>query len=335
MSSKSRKDEYSVNSVKCSLLSRHYSEVNTSLNVRIGRPEWQRHLDSGTLLQFRKLEDDWLHWGILLSRGEEKYRVLSTDCSIYEIPHKQIHPFNTSFSLQNDPLLEKFVAKVSNSYPEGRDQRIVNKWDILEKFFEMPRSKFPELLSDFREIIQRYILLLSERGILVSSNICSNVYFGKRTISQMLEEHPLSKEQELFRNEIARASGKSFEEAVTILERDSLRLVDKQRPEVPLATKILKNLGRTISPISSFQSLVELGYYSYYENLFLRASRFSDGFHESVLKAGDEILHQSKDLLDNNSSDRIELKQLPCYSIDDSETIEIDDAVGLDRRFAF
>lgn len=73
-----------------------------------------------------------------------------------------------------------------------------------------------------------------------------------------------------------------------------------------------------------------MGYYSPYENLFLRVSRFAQGFHENILRAGDEVLQHWKDNYDKSES-RVELKQFPCFSIDDSETIEIDDAVSLDN----
>ncbi|GJQ13892.1 hypothetical protein GpartN1_g5683.t1 [Galdieria partita] len=319
----------------CILLSQQYSEVNTSLNTRTGICKCQEHLDHGTLLQFRKPEDDWLHWGIILSREEEKYRILSIDGGVYEVNYKQVHALSMTFSLENEPVLEKFVAKVSDSYHERQecqDRRIVNKWKILEKFFAMRISKSPELLSDLREIFQRYILLLNERHIVPSTHVWRNANYGKKTILRKLQEQPFSEEQAALRDEIVHASNKSFEEAIICLERDSLRLVDKQRSEDPLAMKILKTLQRPISPMASFQCLVELGYYNYYENLFLRASRFSEGFHENVLKAGDEILQHWKDLYDNRdmSLSRIELKQYFCYSIDDSDTIEIDDAVGLD-----
>lgn len=48
-------------------------------------------------------------------------------------------------------------------------------------------------------------------------------------------------------------SGKPFEEAVKGLERNALRLVDKQGTEDRSGKEIMKNLGRSDSPMASFE----------------------------------------------------------------------------------
>jgi len=57
---------------------------------------------------------------------------------------------------------------------------------------------------------------------------------------------------------VSRISCKPFEEVLSALERHSLKLVDKQRAEDPLAIEILRKLGYSVSPLSSFQVCVAL-----------------------------------------------------------------------------
>jgi len=310
---------------RCSFLSQQCSEANALSKLKEQISESAHVLENGTLLQFRKPGDDWLHWGFLLSKEEEKYRVLSLEGSLYEVAYKQIHPLHVSC----DSLENKLAVEMS--WIRKKEDHIVISPKVLEELSQVPDSKFPEYLCSLGEMIKHYILLLNGWNLLSASIPEKSIYHSDNTSTSC--EVLCSNEQSGRKEEISRISCKPFEEVLSALERHSLKLVDKQRAEDPLAIEILRKLGYSVSPLSSFQLLVELGHYSYYENLFLRASRFSDGFHEGCLNSGDEILEHWKYLIDNSRElfCRV-VKEETCFSIDDSDTVEIDDAISLDCR---
>ena len=84
-------------------------------------------------------------------------------------------------------------------------------------------------------------------------------------------------------------------------------------------------LGRSATPQGAFQLLIDLGWWSPHENLFLRRSSISVQFPHKVLEVAQERLDFSSTDLDTN---RLDLTHLKVYTIDDESTTEIDDGLS-------
>ncbi|WP_193197452.1 ribonuclease catalytic domain-containing protein [Nostoc sp. MG11] len=84
-------------------------------------------------------------------------------------------------------------------------------------------------------------------------------------------------------------------------------------------------LGRPTTPPGAFQLLVDLGWWSPYENLFLRRSSIPIQFPNKVLEVAQQRLDFPPTDLDAN---RLDLTHLKAYTIDDESTTEIDDGLS-------
>ncbi len=84
-------------------------------------------------------------------------------------------------------------------------------------------------------------------------------------------------------------------------------------------------LGRSATPHTAWQLLVDLGIWSVHENLFLRRSSIPVQFPTKVLEVAQQRLDSPPPDLD---SDRLDLMHLKVYTIDDQSTSEIDDGVS-------
>lgn len=94
-----------------------------------------------------------------------------------------------------------------------------------------------------------------------------------------------------------------------------------------IAAALLKQIGRSDSPQSAFQVLVDLGLWSLHENLFVRRSNLPMQFSESVLSAVQQQLTMTSP---DPERDRKDLTHLKVYTIDDESTAEIDDGLSLE-----
>ncbi|WP_017653422.1 ribonuclease catalytic domain-containing protein [Fortiea contorta] len=84
-------------------------------------------------------------------------------------------------------------------------------------------------------------------------------------------------------------------------------------------------LGRSATPQGAFQLLVDLGWWSSNENLFLRRSSIPVQFPSKVL----EVAQQRLDLPPSDEDgNRLDLTHLKVYTIDDESTTEIDDGLS-------
>jgi exoribonuclease-2 len=84
-------------------------------------------------------------------------------------------------------------------------------------------------------------------------------------------------------------------------------------------------LGRSATPPAALQLLIDLGWWSPHENLFLRRSSIPVQFSSKILEVAQEILDSPPADLDVN---RLDLKHLKVYTIDDESTTEIDDGLS-------
>jgi exoribonuclease II len=84
-------------------------------------------------------------------------------------------------------------------------------------------------------------------------------------------------------------------------------------------------LGRPTTPQGAFQLLVDLGWWTPHENLFLRRSSIPVQFPSKVLEVAQQRLESHPPDRDIN---RLDLTNLKVYTIDDESTTEIDDGLS-------
>ncbi|BBD62498.1 ribonuclease II [Nostoc sp. HK-01] len=95
-------------------------------------------------------------------------------------------------------------------------------------------------------------------------------------------------------------------------------------PPAPVL-ETMNMLGRPATPQGAFQLLIDLGWWSPYENLFLRRSSIPVQFPSKVLEVAQQRLDSPTTDLDTN---RLDLTHLKVYTIDDESTTEIDDGLS-------
>jgi exoribonuclease-2 len=93
------------------------------------------------------------------------------------------------------------------------------------------------------------------------------------------------------------------------------------------ASELLEQLGKPTTPEAAFDLLVELGWWSKHENLFLRRSSYPVNFPKKVFEVAQSWLASPPPDPDQN---RLDLTHLKVYTIDDESTQEIDDGLSVE-----
>ena len=94
-----------------------------------------------------------------------------------------------------------------------------------------------------------------------------------------------------------------------------------------VAQETLKEAGRNFDAQGAFQLLVDLGWWSKHENLFLRRSAYPTTFSKKVLDVVQPRLQSDPAEADEN---RLDLTHLKVCTIDDESTTEIDDGLSVE-----
>ncbi len=116
-------------------------------------------------------------------------------------------------------------------------------------------------------------------------------------------------------------------------ESDRLRLesIEKLALQADNAPKsvqeILKEIGKNYDAQAAFQLLVDIGWWSEHENLFLRRSSYPINFSRKVLDVVQPRLQLDPAEADDN---RLDLTYLKVCTIDDESTTEIDDGLSIE-----
>lgn len=84
-------------------------------------------------------------------------------------------------------------------------------------------------------------------------------------------------------------------------------------------------LGRQATPQGAYQLLVDLGWWSAHENLFVRRSSIPVQFHSKVLEVAQQRIESP---VQDQDANRLDLTRLKVYTIDDESTTEIDDGLS-------
>lgn len=91
--------------------------------------------------------------------------------------------------------------------------------------------------------------------------------------------------------------------------------------------EILKEVGKNLDSPGAFQLLVDIGWWSKHENLFLRRSSYPVNFSKKVLDVVQPRLQSDPTEADEN---RLDLTHLKVCTIDDESTTEIDDGLSIE-----
>ncbi len=116
-------------------------------------------------------------------------------------------------------------------------------------------------------------------------------------------------------------------------ESDRIRLesIEKLALQADNAPKsvqeILKEIGKNYDAQAAFQLLVDIGWWSEHENLFLRRSSYPINFSRKVLDVVQPRLQLDPAEADDN---RLDLTYLKVCTIDDESTTEIDDGLSIE-----
>ncbi|ACK69677.1 Exoribonuclease II [Gloeothece citriformis PCC 7424] len=194
------------------------------------------------------------------------------------------------------------------------------------------------------------LLLFSESSPVLSyaahSLLCEDkIYFKNkgesyepRSANQVQEiKHQLEVEQQRQREKegfYARVQKALENEPIDWLDSDRPRLEALEKlvlqPEQKnqAAQDLLSSLGRSTTPEAALELLIELGWWSPHENLFLRRSSYPVQFSKRVLEVAKHCLESpppDPDVV------RLDLTHLKIYTIDDESTKEIDDGLSVEQ----
>lgn len=114
-------------------------------------------------------------------------------------------------------------------------------------------------------------------------------------------------------------------------ERLKLEAIEKVALQTNSASKVaqevIKEAGRNCDAKGAFQLLVDLGWWSKHENLFLRRSAYPTTFSKKVLDVVQPRLQSDPAEANDN---RLDLTHLKVCTIDDESTTEIDDGLSVE-----
>jgi exoribonuclease-2 len=251
--------------------------------------------------------------------------------------HK-IRPQRVEYTVQGGPYKPSDISSLINEAQSYLDPSSLEvAWEILVEDGELvtPKQMAELLFSDQAPALcyAAHILLSQDK-----------IYFKKKgdayeprsavqveEIKHQLEvENQKNREKEEFIAHLQQAlAGKIIE--WTESDRNKLEVLEKFviQPEYNsrVAQEILSLAGRGTDPQIAFELLVDLGWWSKHENLFLRRSSYPTNFSKKVVDVAQFYLQSPPFDPDPN---RLDLTNLKVYTIDDESTEEIDDGLSIE-----
>ena len=289
-------------------------------------------MEKGTLIEFRVQGE---HRLAVAERpeGKKDWIVIDSEGQSHKIRPQRVD-YTVNGSLYQPSDIPSFIDNVKQ-YLDPDSLEVA--WEILsEEGTTVTPQQLSELLFDEQEAVSCYAAhsLLSR----------DKIYFKKkgdgyepRSSSQVAEiKHQLEvqnqkeQEKEQFVHHLQQAiEGKAVD--WTLSDRDRLEAISKivLYPEQNhrIAQEILASVGKSADPQKVFYLLVDIGWWSEHENLFLLRSSYPINFSQKVLNVSQSRLQSSFSDLD---SDRLDLTHLKVYTIDDESTEEIDDGLSVE-----
>ena len=210
-------------------------------------------------------------------------------------------------------------------------------WEILvEEESSVTPQQMAELLFSDRSPAPCYAAhcLLSQDKIYFKKK---SDYYEPRSASQVAEiEHQLEVESQKDREKsefIAHLKQALVGEKIEWSESDRIRLesIEKLALQAGNPSKVVKEIlseaEKNCDDRGAFQLLVEIGWWSKHENLFLRRSSYPTNFSKKVLDVVQPRLQSDSTEADQN---RLDLTHLKVCTIDDESTTEIDDGLSIE-----
>lgn len=314
-------------------------------------------MDKGTLVEFRvqsdsaprtprdrrlgvvERPDGKTRWFVVDERGQS--HSLAPRQIIYEIPSQTYKPSQIpSFWQEVEPYLDPSSLEVA--------------WELLvDEGGTVTPKEMAKLLFSETEPHQCYAAhcLLSDDKMYFKQK---GDAYEPRTAAQVAErKHQLevealkAKGQQEFLERVANAlKGEPVEwqrhdrYRLEALEKYAALLADVVRgglnqdtltrayPPPAQVQETLSMLGRPSTPQAAFELLVDLGWWSPHENLFLRRSAIPVQFAPKVVEVAQQRMDSPPPDLD---TDRLDLTHLKAYTIDDESTSEIDDGLSWEK----
>ncbi|MGM3306675.1 ribonuclease catalytic domain-containing protein [Anabaena sp. WFMT] len=303
-------------------------------------------MDKGTLVEFRVQGDRRL--GVVdRPDGKTRWFVVDERGQSHSLAPRQLTYIVDGQTYQPSEIAN-FLEQV-NPYLDPSSLEVA--WEILVEDGEtITPGKMANLLFSESEAVHCYAAhcLLSEDKLYFKQK---GEAYEPRSAAQIAErkhqievESQKAKGQQEFLARVEQAlNGESVEwqrldrqrletlEKYAALMADIVRLgvnFDSLARAYPPPAPVLETmnmLGRSATPQAAFQLLIDLGWWSSHENLFLRRSSIPVQFPNKVLEVAQQRLDFPPTDLDVN---RLDLTHLKVYTIDDESTTEIDDGLS-------
>ena len=288
-------------------------------------------MEKGNLIEFRVNGERRL---AVVDRPEGKKDWIVVDSRGHS--HK-LRPQRVEYEIGNGYTPEEIPHFIQDVQPYLDPSSLEVAWELL---VEESTPVSPEDMANFLFSETTPVLCYAAHSLLCDDKI----YFKKkgnhyepRSANQVEEiKHQLEVEQqrqqekETFITHIQQAIAKEKIDW-SDSDRTRLELIEKfiLQPEQNHrnAQDILSEIGRATTPEAAFELLVELGWWSRHENLFLRRSSYPTNFPKKVLDVSQTYLQT---LPPDADSDRLDLTHLKVYTIDDESTEEIDDGLSVE-----
>lgn len=291
-------------------------------------------MEKGTLVEFRLHGDPRLavvqrpegkkHWIVADERGQSH----------------TLHPRQVTYQVTGETFksteIPQFSAQVK-SYLDPSSLEVA--WELLLEDSEgvSPAEMALLLFSDQTPLLcYAAHRLLSEDKLYFKQK---GDLYEPRSAGQVAElKHQFEREEQRTRDRqafLTRVEAVLQGQSVTWESSDQVRLEALERfaalgdaasHRVP-ALETLSALDRPETAQGAFQLLVDLGFWSPHENLFLRRSQTPIHFPATTMEAVQQCLASPPPDL---NPDRLDLTHLKVYTIDDESTREIDDGLSLE-----
>eukprot|EP00898_Chlorokybus_atmophyticus_P000107 jgi/Chlat1/1097/Chrsp110S01582 len=118
-------------------------------------------------------------------------------------------------------------------------------------------------------------------------------------------------------------------DAAVILALQQYALESASQHEEDVAQEVLGRLGLAKTPANALSVLTRMGFWSKHVNLALIRSSIPTTFSEDLLRIASEYTASTPD--DPDEGRRVDLTGYKAYAIDDSSTLEVDDALSIER----
>jgi exoribonuclease-2 len=251
-----------------------------------------------------------------------------------------LHPRDITYQVEGvlckQPIeIDKFLAEVT---PNLDPDSLEVAWEMLVEDGEtVDPPALSELLYSDRSPALCYAayVLLSDDKIYFKNK--KEVNYEPRSRSQVAEiKHQIAVKEQKEREQqgfIHRLQDKLKGLEVEWEDTDKQRLENLERyvlqPDLPPRGigEYLTALGRSQTPQIALQLLVELGWWTEHENLFLRRSQIPVQFSSKVQAVAQQVFENPP--VDPDPQ-RLDLTHLKVYTIDDESTEEIDDGLSVE-----